>query len=294
MPIILRSTEDTSAERPQIVTQQSYKISQVPLGTRLLLIVCSSLFILQTVVPAIDTDVDLTFKMCLSPYNIGKHGSVWRLFTFSYAHANIIHFAMNMISLVMLGSLIEKRYGTLVYMHLVFSLSTLAGILHTFIVWMVVVSGAITQNNHWLQGECVVGISGVLFSFLFIEMKTHPEQDRRLFGLFSLPAKYYPVALLLFIQILFPGSSFIGHACGIAAGYSVALLEAQFLYPWFLRKLEEHPWLKDSQLSQNSAYVKMPDVPLSPGGHARAVYLNADRNSEQSDPILKMNNNTSA
>ena len=41
---------------------------------------------------------------------------------------------------------------------------------------------------------------------------------RSIFGLFNVPAKLYPWALLGFWQLLMPGASFLGHLCGVAVG----------------------------------------------------------------------------
>ncbi len=47
-------------------------------------------------------------------------------------------------------------------------------------------------------------------------------QTRSVFGLFVLPAKYYPWVLLVVWQLLMPGVSFLGHLGGVAAGQAFA------------------------------------------------------------------------
>jgi hypothetical protein len=43
--------------------------------------------------------------------------------------------------------------------------------------------------------------------------------SRSVFGFFSVPAKLYPWVLLVLLQLLMPGISFLGHLGGILSGY---------------------------------------------------------------------------
>ena len=40
----------------------------------------------------------------------------------------------------------------------------------------------------------------------------------RIFGLFSVPRKWYAVVYLIIMSVFIPGVSFIGHLCGIISG----------------------------------------------------------------------------
>jgi hypothetical protein len=66
--------------------------------------------------------------------------------------------------------------------------------------------------------------------------------------------RFDPIALV-FIQLLFPGASLLGHASGIAVGFFVGLFEAYVIEPYFLKKLEDHPWMKP--VKQSNLYVKL-------------------------------------
>lgn len=55
-----------------------------------------------------------------------------------------------------------------------------------------------------------------------------------LLGGFSVPAKFYPWVVLLISQFIMPGVSFIGHLCGMFAGY---------FYVYFLFKKAHWDWI---------------------------------------------------
>ena len=63
-----------------------------------------------------------------------------------------------------------------------------------------------------------VGFSGVLFCYALIESYHTQETVRSIFGLFNVSAKLYPFILLILIQVILPGISFLGHLSGILVG----------------------------------------------------------------------------
>ena len=62
-----------------------------------------------------------------------------------------------------------------------------------------------------------VGFSGVIFSLATLESFLSPTPTRSVFGLFTVPTRIYPWALLLVLQLM-PGISFLGHFSGLLIG----------------------------------------------------------------------------
>lgn len=54
---------------------------------------------------------------------------------------------------------------------------------------------------------------------------------RSIFGLFTVPPRVYPWALLLVFQLLMPGVSFLGHLSGILAGYACTCHQLSVIKP---------------------------------------------------------------
>ncbi|EFC39255.1 predicted protein [Naegleria gruberi] len=78
--------------------------------------------------------------------------------------------------------------------------------------------------------ECSIGFSGVIFSYLTIASTDTSQTTNSLFGMISVPSKYYPWILLLVTSFLFPSSSFVGHLFGIISGYIFVLLFERTLF----------------------------------------------------------------
>lgn len=60
-------------------------------------------------------------------------GEIWRIFTVVFTHAHIAHFVMNMLALIIAGSNIEKKYGSLKTIGLFIVLNTINGFITDFI-----------------------------------------------------------------------------------------------------------------------------------------------------------------
>ena len=61
-----------------------------------------------------------------------------------------------------------------------------------------------------------MGFSGIVFGLIVVDNDVSGVSQRSIFGIFVVPAKLYPWALLVFWQLLMPGASFLGHLCGVA------------------------------------------------------------------------------
>ena len=245
MPSV-RLNSPIPADETQVSWSGFKHLVNVPLGTRILAIICSAVFVLQTILPQAVSYAQL----CLHPHSI-SNWALWRLYTFPLLHDSLLHLILNMVTLVSLGALVEKKFGTLGLIHLVITLSYMSGILHSVLAMLLFLTGLVSPFY-----ECTIGISGVLFAMIMLEVRKNPNEKRQVVGLISLPAKYYPVALLLFVQLLFPGASWLGHISGIAVGYFVAMFEAYIVMPWFLKRIEEHSWLK--KMREMDSYVPIP------------------------------------
>jgi hypothetical protein len=94
-----------------------------------------------------------------------------------------------------------------------------------------------------VTGACVLagaaGLSGVIFAMAVDESSLSPFPTRSIFGLFNVPTRVYPWVLMLLIQLLMPGVSFVGHLAGILVGTVHSLGGFNWIIPSFttLRKV---------------------------------------------------------
>lgn len=131
----------------------------------------------------------------------------------SFVHLGVLHILFNMMTLVAVGVPMEKRFGTICFLGLVM-LFTLAGnITYLLLNWLLVAF----VDTSYLR-SCAAGFSGVLFSLIVLDARSSPNSTRSIFGFFTVPNWLYPWVLMLFIQILMPGVSLIGHLSGALIG----------------------------------------------------------------------------
>lgn len=91
-----------------------------------------------------------------------SRGEVWRLVTPIFMHIGILHIVFNMLWLVDLGSMIEMRKGSLIYLLLVLCSAIIANIV----------------QNYW-DGPVFAGMSGVvyaLFGYCWMKGRFEPQE----------------------------------------------------------------------------------------------------------------------
>ena len=83
------------------------------------------------------------------------------------------------------------------------------------------------------------------------------SSTRNIFGMFNVPARIYPVVLLILLQVLIPGISFLGHLSGILIGILISIGGVNLLLPSqeSLQKIESYSLL--ARLVNQSNYVRV-------------------------------------
>ena len=139
-----------------------------------------------------------------------KHGQIWRLFTYMYAHdpSNLFHVGFNMLGLYFLGIYLERAWGTkkfLIFYHVaglvaltLFIILTFAGVFNPLI--------------------SLVGASGCVYAVLACCAVLYPQIKLILF-LFPVPIRV--AVMIFFVLSLFGtigGGNAGGDACHLAGG----------------------------------------------------------------------------
>jgi len=143
-----------------------------------------------------------------------RHGELWRLFTPMFIHFGLLHLLFNMVWLLDLGTMIERRQSTRV-------LSAL-----------VLVIAALSDFGQYLwQGPGFGGMSGVVYGligYIWLRGKFDPAS-----GLFlhsstvTMAVIWFVLCLVRVIPNMANGAHGVGFAVGIAWGYVSALLAAR-------------------------------------------------------------------
>lgn len=152
------------------------------------------------------------------------YGDFWRPLAAGFAHANLMHIAMNMYSLFVLGKLVEPLYGTRQFLVIYFA-ALLGGS---------ALSLALSDPNVAMLGAsgAVFGLFGALLGYLF--SRTGSWQ-----GVWSTP---YGRQLIIVLALntylsLLPGISLLGHLGGFVPGF--------FLGVFYERKMSRRAFTND-------------------------------------------------
>ncbi|MEO8908535.1 MAG: rhomboid family intramembrane serine protease [Microbacteriaceae bacterium] len=172
-----------------------------PVVTYAIIGVCILVFILQSL-PGIGGTVTAALQYA-GLYSYPQQFEPWRMFTSIFAHASIIHIALNMYTLWIFGMILEPMLGRIRYLVL-FLLSGLAGSLGVFLIADPRIP--------------VIGASGAIFgmlaAFLIIQ--------RRLGG--NATQLLILVGINLVIGFVIPGIAWQAHLGGLVGGALVGLI----------------------------------------------------------------------
>lgn len=205
----------------------------LPLGTRGVFVTCVALYV---------TGVLLGFddfaQICMAPSWVLRDGQVYRMFTSVLFHGSVLHLAFNMMAFVPMASSLERLLGTVQFTYILVLFTLLASIFH---VGLAFIGGALGYAS---MHECAIGFSGVIFGVIVVDTHLSSIAQRSIFGFFTVPSQWYPLSLLIFLQVLMPSVSFVGHLSGLLAGltYVRGHLNPLLLRPSTTAWIEQHAW----------------------------------------------------
>ena len=154
-------------------------------------------------------------EVCLSPALVLRDLDLFRLVGSAFVHAGDMHLYYNMSSLLWKGVQIELAAGSAAFVAMCATLLVLS---HGLVVAVGYVLGPLTGAMPEAFTNCSVGFSGVLFALKVVLNDGSPTHSY-VMGM-SVPTKYAAWAELVIASMINPRASFLGHLCGIAAGYA--------------------------------------------------------------------------
>lgn len=205
---MLRSNIVTFSDtKPKMLTA----IGSPRLLTLFIAAVCMLLFVLRIA----SSDISV---VCFLPSRVITRFEIYRIFTGPFFHGGLLHILFNIVAWMFIGKDYEKAVGTLPAAYSVFILLIpLIASLHCCAAYLI---DALAETH--ARNQCTIGISGVLFALLVVNIEASAVPSISVFGLFSLPSRWYPWLLALVLQLLSPNLSFLGHLSGIALGYAIS------------------------------------------------------------------------
>ncbi|XP_025079018.1 rhomboid-related protein 4-like isoform X2 [Pomacea canaliculata] len=153
-------------------------------------------------------------SVCVSSYMVWNNGMWKRLVLAPLYHGNDMHLYFNMISFLMKGRTLERKFGSIYFLWMLSVFTVLSSLLY---VVLGVLLAELLDDIHYLT-QCAIGFSGVVFALKVVTTHYARETQYHLFGFIRVPARMIYWVELLLIQILVPNVSFIGHLAGIIVG----------------------------------------------------------------------------
>ncbi|KAF9870404.1 hypothetical protein CkaCkLH20_12071 [Colletotrichum karsti] len=146
----------------------------------------------------------------------------YRMNTYPFVHVNFIHVFLNLVALTPLLERFEAEFGTLTSIALFIGpLSTIPAVVYVLI------------ERFFLKGNvAVMGASIWVFLLLGMEaIRTYKTNPYLTIATHSIPTWTTPLILVLVVTALVPGTSLLGHLCGVLVGYLFGLGYLKFLSP---------------------------------------------------------------
>ena len=198
---------------------RTYTYSVIPSTTKVvrwLLILNVGMFILQRIF----LDRFLGILGLVPAYFLGR-GYLWQIVTYMFMHGSVLHILFNMLFLWMMGSDLERHWGSKAFLKYYLVTGCGAGLVNVLV------------QPH--ASVPTIGASGAIFGIIIAFALAFPDRELLLYFLIRLKAKHFAVlvgALELLALLLLPnaGIARFAHLGGLVIGY-VYLKYDKLVYP---------------------------------------------------------------
>ena len=186
----------------------SFSFGPGPLSTALKVLIGATvaIFVGQVFLPI--TDV-----LALWPILVVRKLYVWQLATYMFLHGGVGHLVVNMLTLWMFGTELERMWGTRYFLKFYFVtgigaavITVLAGLLPF----------AFTQSFY---AAPTVGASGAIFALLLAYGMYFPDRPVYMYLVFPIPARYFVMIIGAISFLAGGGVAHATHLGGLVVGY---------------------------------------------------------------------------
>eukprot|EP00727_Mastigamoeba_balamuthi_P004985 m51a1_g14485 hypothetical protein (258) ;mRNA; r:731837-732819 len=248
------STAANVASQAGLISRARVWLESVPLVTRSVLLLCTALCLYELVFGAV------SLRVCLMPFwfRVSFKRALLRVFTSPFFHVDVLHILANMLSFVPMGTVFERKAGSLGALNAILAFVVVNAALHTGIA---LASDGLGLTR-LLALRCSLGFSGVIFA-VDVAASVSDSVSRSFFG-FTVPAHAFPWVALIVMQVILPGVSFLGHLAGILSGYLYVfgLLRFLILPDWAVAVIEGLPPM--TRIVHMPSYVVGPQTGVLP------------------------------
>ena len=181
-------------------------------AVKLLIITNVVMFVLNLIVPL------MTIRLGLVPQAVFQEFALWQLVTYMFLHGGVGHILINMLSLWMFGTELERTWGTRFFTKYYFVTGIGAGV--TTLLWAISPLPFADQIYY----SAMIGASGAIFGVLLAYALSYPNRPIYMYLVFPIPAKYFVMIIgaISFLSSVGSGGSGVAHTAhlgGLVVGY---------------------------------------------------------------------------
>jgi membrane associated rhomboid family serine protease len=202
------------ARYPRYSGVSSYSFGPGPLTPAIKFLIIANViaFLVSLVVPT------LIVKLAVVPVAVFEQLAVWQLVTYMFLHGGIGHLLINMLSLWMFGTELERTWGTRFFTKYYFITGIGAGM--TTLLWSL--SPLPFANEIYYSP--MIGASGAIYGVLLAYALAYPNRPIYMYLVFPIPAKYFVMIIgaITFLSSVGSAGSGVAHTAhlgGLAVGY---------------------------------------------------------------------------
>ncbi len=166
--------------------------------------------------------------LSISPISYTSILQVWRLVTYQFLHADILHILFNMMMLYFLGPILESIWGSRVYLRFYLISGAVGGVVYTLLVL-----------GHLLEAGFMVGASGAIYGLMAAAAILYPRMQVYVFGTIPMSMKTLLIIVVIWSIMNILGGKNAGgeaaHLSGVAAGVVFVYVLPRFTH-WRLER----------------------------------------------------------
>jgi rhomboid family protein len=155
----------------------------------------------------------LTSPLALVPELVTERLWIWQPATYMFLHGSIGHLVVNMLTLWMFGTELERGWGTRYFLKFYFVTGIGAGLLTVLISWLPF------TYTRFLYGVPTVGASGAIFGLLLAYGMYFPDRPIYLYLVFPIPARYFVLIIGAISFFAGGGMAHATHLSGVVVAY---------------------------------------------------------------------------
>ncbi|MGQ0733246.1 MAG: rhomboid family intramembrane serine protease [Acidobacteriota bacterium] len=161
---------------------------------------------------------DIIVRLGVVPAAVFERLTVWQLVSYMFLHGGVGHLLINMLSLWMFGTELERTWGTRFFTKYYFV--TGIGAAFTTLLWSV----SPLPYGESLYDSVMIGASGAVYGVLLAYGMWFPHRPIYLYFVFPIPAKYFVMIIgaIAFLSSIGSGGGGVAHTAhlgGLVVGY---------------------------------------------------------------------------